>query len=110
MRPIVSQLRIADARLHLFEVVTGAESASGPGQQHDGDFGVVGGADQCFGGGFVQRLVERVERLGPVQGERAHPMVVVDLEYHGRLLSCGKVFSARSDWSARCRYSRWRRK
>ena len=51
-------------------------------------------AVQCLGGGLVERLVERVERVGPVQGERADPVLVVDLEYHGCLLNCVKgVFS-----------------
>ena len=45
--------------------------------------GIVGGGQQRLGGGVVEGFVEGVERLGPVQREGAHPVVVVDLQRHG---------------------------
>ena len=48
-----------------------------PVMQHDGHVRVLGRLEQRVGGGVVQRLVEGVERLGPVEGQRAHPVGVV---------------------------------
>ena len=45
--------------------------------------GVVGRVEQRVGSGVVQLLVEGVERLGPVEGERPDPVAVVDLQRHG---------------------------
>ena len=77
------EVGVGDARLHLGEVGAGAKAAPGAGQQDDRDLWVLGGGQQRLGGGVVERFVEGVERLGPVQREGAYPVVVVDLQRHG---------------------------
>ena len=62
---------IGDARLHLIEVVARAERAPGAGEQHHRHRGIRGGRPQRDCHRAVQRFVECVENLGPVEGERA---------------------------------------
>ena len=68
------EVRVGRPPVHLEQVGAGAERPPVPGEQHDGDRGVVGGGEQRLGGGVVERLVEGVEGLGAVEGERAHPL------------------------------------
>ena len=78
------EVRVGRAGVHLQQVGAGAEAAAVAGQQHHRDGRVVGRREQRLGGRVVERLVEGVERLGPVEGERADPVAVGDLERHGR--------------------------
>ena len=71
------EVGVGDHGLHLGEVGAGAEAAAGARQQHHRDLWVVGGGQQRFGGGVVEGFVESVERLGPIQRQRAHRVVVL---------------------------------
>jgi hypothetical protein len=76
------EVRIGDAGLHFGEVLSGAERPARAGDRDDGNLRIVGGGVQRFGGGVVQRLVEGVEGLRPVEGEGADPVVVGDEQRH----------------------------
>ncbi|BCO35836.1 hypothetical protein MHEC_22690 [Mycobacterium heckeshornense] len=78
------EIRIGHPGLHLTKVGAGAEGSPSAGQQHHRDPRILGRGQQGLGGGVVEGLVEGVERLGPVQGKGAYPVLVVDVQYHGR--------------------------
>ena len=65
--PWLGECRIGDPRLHLVEVVAGAERPSAAGQQHHRDVGIVGGLPQRDRRRLVERFVEGVEHIGPVR-------------------------------------------
>jgi hypothetical protein len=52
------------------------------GQQYDRHLGIVCRGPDRVRGRLVERLVEGIERLRAVEGERPHPVLVIDLEGH----------------------------
>ena len=76
--------RVVGDRLgHLEQVGAGAERLAGTGEHDRADRVVGGRGAQGVGRRVIERLVERVRAIGPIEGDEAGAVVVVDLQ-HGR--------------------------
>ena len=83
------EVGVGSALMHFEQVGAGAETAAASGEHHDGDRRVVRGIQEGVGRRVVERFVESVKSLGPVQGDGADPVGVTDLQRHvGQTRTC----------------------
>ncbi len=75
----------------LLEVLADAERPPAPGEDDAAHGGVVGHLLEHLEQPDLQREVDRVHGVGPVEHHRRHAAVDVQLDHVGRSLGCGRL-------------------